>query len=248
MVRWVSGNPVKVDSGSDPTFRSATNATVINSIRNTTAKVPNVAGLSQAAAQTALAAANVRVGQVSSVVSAAPAGTVIAQNAPAGTIEPVNSSVNLTISQILPLNIFLVSDMLTQVGKPQVFQLAATGGVQPYAWSVSGLPVGMSATSAGAVSGTPAVVGEYDVNYTLSDGRGVAVSRTFHWSVTATETRLFFGAGSSFKITTAESLAFNDAQRQATGAGFGSCEVTDESTVPDGFGGWDASVTLRCAK
>jgi hypothetical protein len=96
---WVSGNPVKIDSGSQPDYHSSTNANVINSVLNTTSRVPWLLNMSQAAAQSALTAADLTLGTVTSVDSSAAPGTVIDQNAPTGTVEPAGSPVNLTVSK-----------------------------------------------------------------------------------------------------------------------------------------------------
>jgi hypothetical protein len=89
-VRWNDGNPVKVDGGG--VF------VAINSVRASTTTVPNVVGASQAQATAALNAQGLTASVVSSVVDTAPPGTVIAQNSPGGTVEPVGSPVYLTMS------------------------------------------------------------------------------------------------------------------------------------------------------
>lgn len=65
---------------------------------------PNVVGLSQSAAQTALVAANLAVGSVSTASSnSVPAGNVISQNPPAGTAVAQGSAVDLVVSSGPPL-------------------------------------------------------------------------------------------------------------------------------------------------
>ncbi len=50
------------------------------------------------------------------------------------------------------------------------FQLYASGGVPPYSWSVSGLQgTGLSATSAGVISGTPTQYGTSNLQLTVTD-------------------------------------------------------------------------------
>ncbi len=61
--------------------------------------VPDVVGLSDAAAQAALIAANMSVGSITPVVSSLPIGTVISQSPVAGTVEPNGTPVNLTESE-----------------------------------------------------------------------------------------------------------------------------------------------------
>jgi PASTA domain len=99
-MQLVDGNPVKID-GSVPDAVApvaSTTALAYNSVYADTTTVPAVIGLSQAAATAALTAARLTVGTVTGVVNPAPAGTVLGQNAVAGTVEPINSQVDLTVS------------------------------------------------------------------------------------------------------------------------------------------------------
>jgi hypothetical protein len=54
--------------------------------------------------------------------------------------------------------------------------LQATGGRTPYNWSASGLPAGLSLSSAGVVSGTPSVSGTFSVVVTVTDSSTPALS------------------------------------------------------------------------
>ena len=51
-------------------------------------------------------------------------------------------------------------------------RLFASGGVGPYAWSASGLPLGLSLSSEGALCGTPSVVGRFSVLVSVVDAIG----------------------------------------------------------------------------
>jgi len=57
-------------------------------------------------------------------------------------------------------------------GIPYAFTFTATGGTLPYSWSGSGLPSGLSLSSAGVLSGTPALgtPGDYSIQVLLIDG------------------------------------------------------------------------------
>jgi PASTA domain len=88
-VMWDDGNPVKIDGGS---FNA------INRFRSDTATpVANVIGATTSQATATLQAQGFVV-QTTGQVNPAPAGTVFAQNAPSGTVEPTGSLVYLTVS------------------------------------------------------------------------------------------------------------------------------------------------------
>jgi hypothetical protein len=72
------------------------------------------------------------------------------------------------------------------LGAPAALNLIATGGTAPYSWTVIGLPPGLSANSAGRISGSPAVGAgpNYWVTATVSDVHQQIGSVTFNWSVT----------------------------------------------------------------
>ncbi len=92
------------------------------------------------------------------------------------TINP-NSNSELHITSSSPLPSGTVSSQYS-------VQLTATGGTQPYQWSVSGgaLPSGMGLSSAGLLSGTPSDAGNFSFGVTVNSSlNGVALSdqRTF---------------------------------------------------------------------
>ena len=98
LVAWHEGNTVKVDAGSLFEFRSSTNANVIVRSTRPTTTVPNVIGVDQGSVAGHLAGRGLTVGAIARVVNPIRPGTVIAQNSPEGTIEPIGSPVDLTIS------------------------------------------------------------------------------------------------------------------------------------------------------
>jgi hypothetical protein len=98
VVSWVAGNPVKIDAGSTFGFRSATNANVIVRRVVPTTTVPGVIGVDEGSVAGHLTGSGLTMGTVTRVVNPARAGTVIAQNSPAWTVEPAGSPVDLTIS------------------------------------------------------------------------------------------------------------------------------------------------------
>jgi hypothetical protein len=108
VVTSISGNPVKIDDG------VATNASVIVRSTAPTTTVPPVIGTDEGSVAGHLAAAGLTVGAVTRVVNPVRPGTVIGQNSPAGTVEPVRSPVNLTVSlgavTVPPLDSFTIAD------------------------------------------------------------------------------------------------------------------------------------------
>jgi len=55
------------------------------------------------------------------------------------------------------------------VGMGYNFPLGATGGVLQYTWTVTGLPAGLTPSSSGVISGTPAASGTFTVSVSVSD-------------------------------------------------------------------------------
>jgi hypothetical protein len=62
-------------------------------------------------------------------------------------------------------------------------QLSCSGGVPPCAWTTTGLPPGLTATSAGQIAGTPTTAGTYPVTVTATDTRNATSSASFTWYV-----------------------------------------------------------------
>lgn len=57
-------------------------------------------------------------------------------------------------------------------GSPYAATIQARGGFPPYSFSANGLPVGMSLSSSGTVSGVPSVSGNYHIAITVTDQMG----------------------------------------------------------------------------
>ena len=85
----VGGPPIKFEDKS---------LNVINLERAPTTTVPDVIGLTQQRATAAIVAAGLYTGPPNNVTSTATPGTVLAQNSPGRTVEPVGSQVQITVS------------------------------------------------------------------------------------------------------------------------------------------------------
>jgi hypothetical protein len=89
-IGWWNGNPIKLDNGGFNVIQGVHGAT--------TTTVPNVVGISEAQAGTAIRASALKPVTLRPVMNPAPVGTVFAQNSPGGTVEPTGSEVDLTVS------------------------------------------------------------------------------------------------------------------------------------------------------
>jgi len=114
-------------------------------------------------------------------------------SASVGTIDNINgivkvpgntAQVDITLADlgeavIEPLSINATSLQNGKVDSIYSAQLAAVGGVEPYTWSATGLPAGLSITTSGKITGTPTIAGTYSVIVTAKDSAMTAVSKTF---------------------------------------------------------------------
>ncbi|HEY1496979.1 MAG TPA: putative Ig domain-containing protein [Candidatus Solibacter sp.] len=87
-----------------------------------------------------------------------------------------NATFNITIT---PADLTITTTSLPDgtVNTVYTASLAAAGGVKPYTWSVSGLPDGLSATAAGAITGTPTAAGKFTVSVSVKDGAGTTAAQ-----------------------------------------------------------------------
>ena len=85
-----------------------------------------------------------------------------------------------------PLAVTTTSLPGATLGSAYSAALAATGGTPPYSWSVTAgsLPPGLSLSSAGTISGTPAVAGTYPVTVQAADSASPQQTATARLSVT----------------------------------------------------------------
>jgi hypothetical protein len=151
-----------------------------------TVAVPNVVGLTQASATTAITGAGLTVGTVTGQSSNSAAfGEVISESPAAGTMVNLASAVNLVVSIGPPLAISGPSSLpIATVGVAYSATVTATGGSGTYQWSASGLPSGLGiGLNSGTISGTPATGSgsPFAVKVAASDANSTAsISATYN--------------------------------------------------------------------
>lgn len=84
-----------------------------------------------------------------------------------------------------PLEITTASIANPQVGVAYSTTLAGSGGTPPYSWSATGVPAGLSLSSAGVLSGTPTTAGPYTIAVTLTDDVSATANRNIAVTVSA---------------------------------------------------------------
>src|ERR1700682_3005168 len=95
------------------------------------------------------------------------------------------ASLSLTV-QPPPVQIVTASLPSAVAGKAYSQQLALSGGTPPFHWSAQGLPSGLSLDPAsGALSGTPTVVGTFNISVQVIDSAQASASRNFTLTVSA---------------------------------------------------------------
>lgn len=93
-----------------------------------------------------------------------------------------NVAIVVSSGSVPPLSITTTSLPMGFKGYAYSQQITATGGVQPYTWSISSgsLPGGVTLKSTtGILSGTPTTVGIYTFTVTVRDSGGRSASKTF---------------------------------------------------------------------
>ena len=155
----------------------------------------------------------------------------------------------LYMNPLWPMSMLPLPDRSTAVNAAVSAQLAASGGYQPYVYTVSGLPSGLAVNpSTGVISGAPTVTGQFTISVTIRDSQGQPASSSFTWTVTERETRLFEGFDSAAKPTAALTMAAYRAQANATADGFGQCEIVDSSVELNELRNYDAWVSMLCVR
>lgn len=134
-----------------------------------------------------------------------------------------SSVITLMVTPQLALAITITSLPNGTVGTAYSAILQASGGTQPYTWSISSaaLPPGLTLnSSAGTLSGTPTATGTTSFTVQVTDSESPAVSATAKLSITVSN------AGTSFSVWV--SNGGNDSVTEITSAAIstGSCSST----------------------
>uniref|UniRef100_Q02BT6 Ig family protein n=1 Tax=Solibacter usitatus (strain Ellin6076) TaxID=234267 RepID=Q02BT6_SOLUE len=97
-------------------------------------------------------------------------------------VDSTGAKANATFNiSIVPADLTITTSSLPDatVNSAYAATLAAAGGIKPYTWSVTGLPEGLSATAAGAISGTPTAAGKFTVSVSVKDAAGTSAGQRF---------------------------------------------------------------------
>ncbi|MFO0366667.1 MAG: beta strand repeat-containing protein [Acidobacteriota bacterium] len=95
----------------------------------------------------------------------------------------VRAERSFTVNILGPLEITTTALPDAVSDAPYGAPVAAAGGVPPYAFTLSGLPPGLTAGADGALSGTPTAAGSFSVSAAVTDSRGQRASRVLPLTV-----------------------------------------------------------------
>jgi hypothetical protein len=115
------------------------------------------------------------------------------------TPQTATANLSITVTNPPPLQITTTSLPNGNTGAAYSATLSATGGVQPYTWSIStgNLPTGLTLTSgSGQISGTPTATGTFSFTVEVQDSEHPAEQATANLSIT-------IASGTLLQITTA---------------------------------------------
>ena len=76
---------------------------------------------------------------------------------------------DLTLNVLAPMSVTTASLTAGTVGALYSLSMAATGGSGTYTWTATGVPSGLTLSTAGLLSGTPAAAGTSTISFTATD-------------------------------------------------------------------------------
>ena len=100
-----------------------------------------------------------------------PVSVTITATSKANSAQTAQAAITVNPEQAQPLQIETSSLPAGQSGNSYSASLAATGGTQPYSWSVSSgaFPSGVALSTSGAISGVPAATGTFSFSVSVTD-------------------------------------------------------------------------------
>ena len=128
----------------------------------------------------------------------------------AGAAAPPSVTATFTI-RILPATLAFGPANLPdgQVGVAYTGSLSATGGVTPYAFTISGLPGGLSGNASGAITGTPTTAGTFTITAGVTDAREGSARQTYSIRIAPPALTFVTASAPNGTVGSAYSAAFN---------------------------------------
>jgi len=124
-----------------------------------------------------------------------------------------------------PLDAGAANDISTTVDAQVSATLIASGGEEPYSWSATGLPAGVTLSAGGVLSGSPTTEGSYPVTATVTDDSTPQQSDQVTFTITVGP------APSTLSIATIQGNGERSPYAPATGTGQGTDAVTTSGVV-----------------
>jgi uncharacterized protein (TIGR03437 family) len=136
-------------------------------------------------------------------------------------LDAATASLPLLVYAYPPLLGFAPPFPSGQVGVPYSFTLTAAGGMAPYTWTPqNALPAGLTLTSSGLLSGTPAVAGHYTIAFMLLDAQNYGLGTGVDLTISAGAAPLTISTPVSFPDGT-EQASYSGVSFSATGGSGG---------------------------
>ena len=118
---------------------------------------------------------------------------VRAVNAQGQSTESNQASARPILSSYPPLSVSPIAYKTVEQGKRITpIHLSATGGWEPYTYSISGAPTGISLSSGNRITGSPSQDGTFPITVTVTDDNGNTADHSFDMSVYSIELAKLF--------------------------------------------------------
>ncbi|MBM7520090.1 ExeM/NucH family extracellular endonuclease [Nocardioides nitrophenolicus] len=136
--------------------------------------------------------------------------------------------ISITVGGVVepdPLDAGTANDITTTVDAQVSATLTASGGEEPYSWSATGLPAGVTLSTSGVLSGSPTTEGSYSVTATVTDDSTPQQSDQVTFTITVGP------APSTLSIATIQGNGDRSPYAPPTGTGQGTDAVTTTGVV-----------------